>query len=879
MIANLLKTEYMKNPVGIDIRTPYLTWLCEDGLRQTAYEIRAFRGGKLFWNSGRVEGDGMCALFGGELHSRDRVQWQVRLWDENGVVGPWSEEAVFEMGLLERSDFKALWIDPEMDHDPDEHKPASYLKKCFTVEDMTGAARLYVTCHGLYEVWLNGARVGDFVLAPGASSYDQRLFVQTYDVTGLLKQGENEILVILGDGWYRSCSGVDGDRNLYGEDVALWLQMEMDGKPVCISDESWEATQRGPICKDDMQQGEEVDARLDELTGWHGVTARDYGTDTLCASNCVPITEHERFPGKLITTPNGERVLDFGQNLAGYMEFTLTARAGDTITLTCGETLDENGNFTQENFQDRKRHKEGGTRQQVIYTCKEGVNHYKTKFSIWGFCYAKVETDMDLTNAEFTAIAVYSDMERTGWFTCGNEDVDKLVDNTLWSMKSNFCDVPTDCPTRERAAWTGDMGVFIDTGLYLMNCAPVVRKWLGECRICQYPDGKVANIAPKNNRPTFTTELLAGSVGWGDASIIVPWALYRRSGDRRILSENYEMMRRWYGYLMSRAGKQENAIPMDESAIPEQYRAMLKNMPPEALREMMKKFAPPKSEEENPYAAYTIETGTDYGEWCEPDVSSIGAMGKPQSKVATAYYAHSGKLLSEISGVLGDDASAEQYAKTGEGAKNAFHFIATKNGAIQSERQAEFVRAIDFGLLNEEEKRRAAADLNDLVINCGCHLNTGFLSTPALLPVLAEYGYTDTAYRLLLQDTMPGWIYEVQHGATTIWEEWDGINEKGEVKASLNHYSKGAVCGWLFSGVCGIRVEKGKIAIAPKPSALLGYAQARYNSPLGEIVSAWKYENNGEITYTFRIPSNANADITLPDGRRFTLGPGERVIK
>ncbi len=879
MTAKTLKTEYMTNPVGIDIKAPCLTWLCEGGLRQTAYEIRAYLDGEEVWNSGMVESDEMRALIGAPLHSRDRIRWQVRLWDENGKAGPWSVEAVFEMGLLEKSDYKAQWIDPEIERDPEEHKPASYLRKTFKVDAVNGPGRLYVTCHGLYEVWLNGTRVGDFVLAPGASSYDQRLFVQTYDVAELLREGENEILVILGDGWYRSCSGVDGDRNLYGEDVALWLQLEVGGKPVCLSDGSWEATQRGPIRMDDMQQGEVVDARLEELSGFHAVTVRDYGTENFCASNCVPITEHERFPGKLITTPNGEGVLDFGQNLAGYIEFTLTAHAGDTITLTCGETLDENGNFTQENFQDRKRHKEGGTRQQVTYTCREGINHYKTKFSIWGFQYAKVETDIDLSNAVFTAIAVYSDMERTGFFTCGNEDVNKLVDNTLWSMKSNFCDVPTDCPTRERAAWTGDMGVFIDTGLYLMDCGSVVRKWLGECRICQYPDGKVANIAPKNNRPTFTTELLAGSVGWGDASIIVPWALYRRYGDKRVLAENYEMMSRWYEYLESRAGQKKSAAPMDMNAIPEQYRAMLKNMPPEALQEMMKKFAPPKSDNENPYADFAIETGTDYGEWCEPDVSSIDAMGKPQSKVATAYYAYSGRLLAEISEILGKSENAQRYAATGEGAKNAFHFIAAKNGVIQLDRQAEYVRAIDFDLLSEDEKRRAAADLNELVIKCGYHLNTGFLSTPALLPVLAKYGYTDTAYRLLLQDTCPGWLYEVRHGATTIWEDWDGINEKGEVKASLNHYSKGAVCGWLFSGVCGIRVENGKIHIAPEPSALLGYAEARYLSPLGEIVSGWKYEENGEITYTFRIPSNASADITLPDGRQINLGPGERVIK
>lgn len=708
---------------------------------------------------------------------------------------------------------------------------------------------------------------------PGSSSYDKRLHVQTWDVTDLLHPGENLAEVILGDGWYRSCSGVDGDRNLYGEDVALYFQLEVDGKAICVSDESWEATQEGPIRMNDMQQGEIVDARLEELTGWHGVKTEDFGTDKLCASNCVPVTEHERFPGKLLTAPNGETVIDFGQNLAGYLEFRLSAHEGETLTLTCGETLDENGNFTQENFQDRKRHKEGGTRQQVIYTCREGENCYKTKFSIWGFRYAKIETAIDLSGAAFTAIAVYSDMERLGWFDCANAEVNQLVENTLWSMKSNFCDVPTDCPTCERAAWTGDMGVFVDTGLYLADCYPVIRKWLGECRLNQYADGKVANIAPKNNRPTFTGELLAGSVGWGDASILEPWALYQRNGDPRILAENAEMMRCWYAYLESRAASKQPAV--DVSAIPEQYRAMLKNMPPEQLAEMMKKFAPKQEGPQNPYSAYAIENGTDYGEWREPDVDSIGSMGKPQSKVATAYYARSGELLAQISEILSDLGGAAKYAQIAEGAKKAFRFLAVPDGSLHSDRQAEYVRAISFELLSEEEKRQAAKELNELVIRCGYHLNTGFLSTPALCPVLAEYGYTETAYRLLLQDTLPSWLYEVRRGATTIWEEWDGVNDKGEVKASLNHYSKGAICGWLFAGVCGIRVEGEKIRIAPQPHPLLGSACARYRSPLGEIGSAWHYDEAGKISYSFKIPCNAQADIELPDGRTCTLGPGE----
>jgi len=840
MKAINLKTEHMYNPMGIDIRQPYLSWNCSGGIRQSAYEVEAESGGQVIWSSGRVASNRMNEILGIEPESRQRISWRVRLWDETGAEGGWSEAAWFEAGLLKKEEFVAKWINPELTCDPKVHKPASYLKKDFFLEK-AGRARLYITCHGLYEAYINGSRVGDFVLAPGTSSYDKRLFYQTYDVTKLVREGSNQIRVILGDGWYRSCSGVDGDRNLYGEDIALYFQLEVDGRAVCISDESWMASQAGPIRENDMQQGEVVDASLEEIGAYHSVKVENFGVDNFACSNCVPVTENERFEGKIMRTPNGETVIDYGQNLAGYVEFTVNAHAGNKIVLTHGESLDENGNFTAENFQDRKRHKEGGTRQQVVYTCKEGKNHYKAKFTIWGFRYAKVETDIDLSSASFTSIAVYSRMEQLGQFICSDEAVNQLVKNSIWSQKSNFCDVPTDCPTRERAAWTGDMGVFAPTGIFLEDCYPVIRKWLGECRLNQHEDGKVANIAPRNNVPGFFSGLLAGSVGWGDACIIVPYVLYQRYGDKRILEENYEMMQKWYQFLENRAKQ--------------------------------KPLNPVKRLKRNPYRRFTIETGVDYGEWCEPDVESTAAMRTPQGKVATAYFAQSGRMLSEIARILGKEEDAKAYERTAQQAKKAFRHIATEDGRIHSDRQAEYVRAISFDLLNEEEKEQAAADLNELVVKNGYHLNTGFLSTPSLCPVLAQYGYVETAYRLLLQDTMPGWLYAVKKGATTIWETWDGINEKGEVKASLNHYSYGAVCGWLFWGICGIRLQDGKLTIKPQVHPLLNHARAVYRSPVGEIVSGWRYERDSVI-YEFQIPANVEAEVVLPDGRTQVLGAG-----
>lgn len=555
--------------------------------------------------------------------------------------------------------------------------------------------------------------------------------------------------------------------------------------------------------------------------------------------------EQERFQGKIITTPNGETVIDFGQNLAGYTELHVTAKAGQTITLWHGETLDENGNFTQSNFEPGERNKNGGIPQRIDYVCKDGENIYKPSFTIFGFRYAKVETDVDLTDAEFTAIAVYSQMPQTGFFTCGNEDVNRLFLNSLWSMRSNFCDIPTDCPTRERAGWTGDAAAFAPTGVYLADCYPILRKWLAECRLAQKEDGLVANIAPVNNSGSFISNMLQGSSGWGDACVLVPWALYEAYGDETILEENYDMMVRWLSFVENRARK---------TRIQNQF---------------------------NPYKKYLVDEGFHFGEWLEPDVSSMDTMKKNMMfgapEVATAYYYKSATLVSQIAKILEKEEDAEVYGKIAEGARNAYRYTCTKKGKIESNRQAEYVRPIAFGLLEEGEAQTAADRLAELVAENGYHLNTGFLSTPFLCGVLSNYGHIDIAYKLLLQDTAPSWLYPVKHGATTIWESWDGVREDGTVHDSLNHYSYGAISGFLMGDVCGIRLNAGKLTIAPQPSQSLGYAEAKWDSPVGTIESKWRYKEDNVI-FEITVPTNTCAEIHLPDGSTITAGAGNYVF-
>ena len=447
---------------------------------------------------------------------------------------------------------------------------------------------------------------------------------------------------------------------------------------------------------------------------------------------------------------------------------------------------------------------------------------------------------VNLSEASFTAIAVYSRMEQTGFFTCGNAEVNQLFHNSLWSMRSNFCDIPTDCPTRERAGWTGEAGAFAPTAVYLMDCYPVLRKWLGECRLAQGEDGLVRNIAPINDAGGMISNLLQGSAGWGDACVLVPWALYKAYGKKEILEENYDMMCRWLGFVEKRAQKTR----------------------PHNLF--------------NPYHKYLVDEGFHFGEWCQPDVDNTEAMKKTMMfgspEVATAYYFRSASLLARIAEILDKPADARRYANIAENTKKAYPHSCTKNGTIRSERQCEYVRPIAFGLLDGEEIPQAADALNALVVKNHYHLNTGFLSTPDLCRVLAENGHVDTAYGLLLQEDCPGWLYAVKRGATTIWETWDGIRTDGTVHDSLNHYSYGAISGWLFSGVCGIKLEAGKLSIRPCPGKELGYAKAEWHSPVGTIRSAWEYRGD-RILFDFSVP--VPATIELPNGKRYELREGE----
>ncbi len=736
---------------------------------------------------------------------------------------------------------RAKWITPELKCEPDIRKGAGYLRGKFTYEG--GKARLYATAHGLYEVTINGKPVSNARFTPGCDEYDKRLQYQAYDITSLLNSGENDIFVTLGDGWYRGCNGIDGVRNLYGSDLSFLAAVIVDGKekePLLVTDSSWQGTEDGPIILTDLELGENYDAGK-SVDNWHEVRLLEFDNSILTPQKAPYITEHERFEGKLITTPCGDIVYDFGQNLAGYVELEVDgAVGGEKLKLIHGENLDENGNFTIANFQPGDRNKSGGIKQEINLILAPGKNKFKPLFSIFGFRYAKLVTDVPAEKIKLTSIAVYSDMEETASFECSEPSLNKLFANSVWSMKSNFCDIPTDCPTRERAGWTGDAAVFVRTGTYLMDCRGVYEKWLANVRLCQHDDGKMAYICPKNSNPGKIAEMFSASVGWGDAAVIVPWNLYLMYGDETILSENYDMMKKWVDFLEKRAGKSK-----------------LKN-----------RFG------KNPYRKYIIDTGMDYGEWCEPGADVMKTMTEAfkngQPEVATAYFAYSSGLLSKIAGILGHTVDAERYAEISQKAKNAYRYLVLKEGHIVSKRQCEYVRPLAFGLLEDQELITAARDLNELVIENGYHLNTGFLSTPFLCKVLADYGYTDTAIKVLLQKEYPSWLYAVEKGSTTIWETWDGIRQDGTVHDSLNHYSYGAISGWLISGLGGIDYKFDELIIRPIPVKELSFVKASFKSPKGLICSGWRFEEE-KIIFSIEIPDGVEAKVILPDGSERTI--------
>jgi alpha-L-rhamnosidase len=886
-----LTCEYRTNPLGIDVTAPRFSWrMVSDrhGARQTAYRIHAAsdperlgEGKADRWDSGKIESDQSVhvAYDGRRLQSRERVYWNVMIWDESGSVSQ-SEPAWFEMGLLRRKDWKAKWIGAALIGGPRTTVPAPYLRKPFVLSGTIKAARLYVTALGLYECSINGQAVSDDVFTPGWTDYGKRVQYKVYDVTHVLHEGENAIGAILGDGWAVGHLGWD-HRQKYTDRPRLLAQLEialLDGSVITVAtDRTWKY-QFGPLVENDFLMGEAYDARL-EMPGWDApgfddkswlrVELFDDPGAARVATNGPTVRRIEKLTPVSDPVERGRfnslrYIFDLGQNMVGRVRFRGSAPAGTTIRLRFAEVLDADGSLYTINLRE--------ARATDVYTFKgEGEEVWEPRFTFHGFRYVELSGyPGEATRDTITGIVLHSEMAPIGEFECSDPLINQLQHNILWGQKGNFVDVPTDCPQRdERQGWTGDIQVFAHTAAFNLNIASFMTKWMQDVADSQSEQGCIPPIVPKAIAHTDD-----GGPAWADAAIICPWTVYLAYGDKRILENNYMSMTRFMDFMLATS--------------------------PGYIR-----------------CAPEYEGWPGFGDWLSINADT------PRDLIGTAFLAYDASLMAQIAVLLGKARAAAQYRKLFADVKEAFGdrylkgsklpevsalasplrqmmdgadslsrgtLKAVDYGPVTSEvfntalftpTQTSYVLALHFNLLPEKLRSLAAAELVTDIERRGMHLSTGFVGSPYLPHVLSSSGRLDTAYALLSQKTWPSWLYAVAQGATTIWERWDGWTEENGFQDpemnSFNHYAYGAIGAWLYNTVAGIEIDPEQpgykhAILRPQPGGGLTHASGKLKTPYGDLISEWKIDN-GTFNWMVVVPPNTTATVHLPakDGQKITL--------
>ena len=729
---------------------------------------------------------------------------------------------------------------------------AVMFSKTLAFEKNIKSACIKISSVGVYKALFNGEKLGEQVLTPGYTSYSKRIQYQIFDITNKIIK-ENKIDITVAPGWAVGHLGYTGEKNFFSDHVSIVAEIDAvyeDGTSTTVhTDESWEVF-TSPVIFADIYMGETFDAL--HTSTLLGNAVLDKVDTVLVPQQGENITEHEHIaPIELITTPKGERVIDFGQNMTGYVQFDVCGKKGERIVTTCAEVLDKDGNFYNDNYR--------AAQNKVTFILDGTKRIYKPEFSFQGFRYIRLDEypDISIDLSDICAIVVHSEMERTGYFFCADGRINQLYHNIIWGQKSNFLDVPTDCPQRdERLGWTGDAQVFCRTASINFNTKKFYNKWLADLRADQTEEGGIWGVCPEwrgGNRPTRI------SAAWGDAAVIIPWEVYLAYGDFQILQDNFEMMCKWVDYIHN--------------------------------------FGPEE---------FLWLGGYHYGDWLAMDAGGEGCVGATSNDlIASAFFANAVDIVINAGTMLGKD--MDEYRELYKNIVAKFREYFMENGMPKKElpfteikpvwkenasvvdkirlgmTQTALVLILKFNLCLPEERTAIADKLEELIHEFGNRMSTGFVGTPHILHVLTECGKINLAYELLFQDKNPSWLYSVDHGATTMWEHWNGIKEDGSFWAddmnSFNHYAYGAVGDWLYGVCAGIMPCKDgpgykKFMLCPHPNEKLGFVNCSIKTDRGKIESNWYYKNN-MIYFEFSIPQESRATIILPNGLKKDVGSGK----
>lgn len=816
-----LTVEYRESgALGIDEPAPRFSWVLVSDRRnvvQTGYTIEVRSRGAVVWSHSEDSRESVLVSYAGKpLAPRTQYEVTVRVRDNYGEQA--SRSLVFETGVM-REGLEGVFIGCMTGDVVPEFFTNFYVGK------EIARARIYATALGVYELFLDGRRVGEDYDAPGWTSYSHRLQYQTYDVTDLLRMGKNKVSAFVAKGWYAGTVGYFHRKNCYGDMPAICLDLVIDytdgTSDRIVTDERWQA------CESCLRFAEFQDGEVCDTTFVPDqplpVERVKYDKSKIIAQICEPVRVTERLKAQTrIVTPKGEQVLDFGQNASGIVQFTVQGARGDRVILSHAEVLDEEGNFYTANLRVAKA--------QDVYILNGERQTLRPHFTTHGFRYVKVE-GVTAHPEDFELLVLHTDMTPTGAFSCDCEPVARLQRNIVWGQRGNFLDIPTDCPQRdERLGWTGDAQVFCRTASFHYNVAPFFTKWLGDLAAEQTKeDGvpqTVPNVIPGNEK---------GAAAWGDAATVCPFTMYEVYGDKRLLERQYESMKGWVEYIRARS---QRGLWL---------------------------------------------TDFQYGDWLALDKEEFSDRTGATDKyfIASAYYIYSTGLVAKAAAVLGKEDDAREYrALYAATLKNFRKEFVTPRGRLVSETQTALTLALAFRLIPEKFRADTARRLRANLQDHGDHLVTGFVGTPYLMHVLTENGMHDVAEKLLLNDDYPSWLYEVKKGATTVWERWNAIQPDGSLfdpaMSSFNHYAYGSVGDWLYRRVAGIDAsEPGyrRILLCPHPVRALGDYFAAYRTPYGEVSVACAYRD-GRMHWTFTVPANTTASIVFPDGKRRNVGSG-----